>query len=394
MRIRKNLLLAFSVSAAWILFALFGVTTPVFAENYDFVPNQILVRRTGSQSDFEESLKIYKLKVLRIIGDGALKTYLVQADSATFDHLFRINPPFKVQPNYRVTIQQVVPKPPNDPYYSSEWHLAAIGATPAAWAISNGAGVTVGVMDTGLNIYGNDIAGKATVGYDAARQVPNQNAFDDHGTLVSTTLAATTNNKLNTAAVAPGAIVVPLKICDGTGSITEAALIDAIYYAGTHNIRILNLSANTTNGSFGELSNGFLHEVFHEYAQWYHESKNGLLFVAAGNGHGYVGTPNNYMMVVGAMNKSYRLASFSNRGHLDFIAPGEAIPCTNRAGRVTFASGTSLATPCVAGIAAMILKQRPGISNVSVERILKESCSTTEDGYNLPNAERALRARY
>ncbi len=375
----------------------------------DAIPDQLLVMAGGNadMGEFNDALQSVKGTVINTIGEGMQKVYVVQTERGQAGEaqkkLSKDENVAMVQRNWQLQLAAVAPKPTvNDPFFPSEWHIAGVNATAACWKLGNGHGVNIGVMDIGVPVNGKDIKGKAHAGYDAFRKKAGQTPAGDHGSLVSTTAAAATNNKINTAAVAPGALIFPLKICDNAGVISEAAILEAIYYAGTHGIRILNLSANGSPPD--SLSNQKTHPAFHTYCDWYHNQKNGLLVLSAGNDGVEDASPfSPNIMVVSAINKTFGLASFSTYGNnLWFTAPGQDIFCSDAKGRVVSVSGTSFSAPCTAAVAAMILSRNPKLKNTQIEKLMvdtrfKAGTSagpvdyTKYYGFGLPNAEAAVK---
>lgn len=370
------------------------------AEN---VPDQLLVMASGNaeQDEFNESIEAVHGTVVQTIGEGPIKTYVVQVEKGKLveaeQKLSKDGNVAMVQRNYTHKLQQAAPAA-NDPFFSSQWNLPAVNVVNA-WPIGNGTGAIIGVMDVGVATNVNDLSGKCYAGYDAVRRVAGQTPSGDHGSLVATTAGARTNNRVNTAAVAPGAMIYPIKISNASGVISEAAILEGIYHAGTSNIRILNLSANSAPPY--SLSARQYHPAFHTYADWYHNQRNGLLIVSSGNEGMRDSSPfSPNIMVVSAIGTSYTLAGFSNYGNnIWFTAPGAFLYCTTASGRVANVSGTSFSAPTVAAIAAIVHGKNRNLRNVDIERILRTTCYkaygqtyTPYYGYGLPNGEAAVKA--
>lgn len=369
------------------------------------VPDQLLIMAsaTADQEEFNESIQSVHGTVVSTIGEGAIKTYVVEVEKGTLvdaeRKLSKDNNVGMVQRNYTHKLQAgTTAATVNDPFFSNQWNLPAVNVVNA-WSMGTGSGAIIGVMDTGVATNANDLSGKCYAGYDAVKRVSGQTPNGDHGSLVASTAGARTNNKVNTAAVAPGAMIYPIRITDEKGKISEAAILEGIYHAGSSNIRILNLSANSAPPY--SLSARQYHPAFHAYADWYHNQKNGILIVSSGNDA--MADPSPFspnIMVVSAIGTTYSLAGFSTYGNnVWFTAPGASLFCTNATGRVANVSGTSFSAPTVAAIAAIVHGRNRNLKNVDIERILRATCYkaygqsyTNYYGFGLPNAEAAVKA--
>lgn len=104
----------------------------------------------------------------------------------------------------------------NDPYAGSEWHLAKIGA-PAAWDSTQGSGVTIAILDSGVDGSHPDLAANMVAGWNVYDNNSNTADVYGHGTAVAGTAAAVSNNGTGVASVAGGAKIMPIRISDSTG---------------------------------------------------------------------------------------------------------------------------------------------------------------------------------
>ena len=302
---------------------------------------------------------------------------------------------------------------PNDPDFAKQWNLQMIGM-PKAWEITRGKGVIVAVLDTGI-AYENredfrqvpDLAGvKFAKGYDFVNDTDHPNDDHGHGTHVAGTIAQATNNGEGVAGVAFEATLMPVKVLDHFGRGTSADIADAIRWATDHGAKVLNLSLG--GGSYSQVMASAV-----DYA-W----KHGVTVVcAAGNtGRGKVEYPAAYphAIAVGAVGPSGKKAPYSSFGkELDLVAPGgdktagpEGGVLQNTidpsdVGRSVYAyyQGTSMATPHVAAVAAL-LYSAGAKGPQQVEQALTAGTSKAGDsdgwseqyGNGLLNAEGALRA--
>lgn len=270
---------------------------------------------------------------------------------------------------------------PNDPKYAQQWGLHRVG-TEAAWNRTCGEGVTVAVIDTGVACedHGNfhvlsDLAGTECVpGWNFVNGSSHANDDHGHGSHVAGTIAQTTNNAVGTAGIAYCARIMPVKVLSGSGSGTTANVADGIRWASDHGANVINLS----------LGGGGHSEVMEQAIQ--HARSNGTLVVcAAGNNGRYVESPamERGAFAVSAVDNGGNIAYFSSRGpEIAVAAPGVDILqqtiCDhgrNRCEQFASWSGTSMATPHVAGVAALI--ESLGVTSPdAVERVLR---TTVED---------------
>jgi subtilisin family serine protease len=270
----------------------------------------------------------------------------------------------------------------NDPLISdgSAWGLLRLHA-PTAWSAADGSGAVVAVLDGGLNTSNPDIAGALWTNTSeiAGNHVDDDNNgfIDDvngadwvdrdgspsdtggHGTHVAGTIAGAAGNNFGAAGVAPGAKIMPLRFLDGNGSGTVADAIAAVDYA------IVN-HADVINASWG--GPDFSPPLRDALAR---AGAAGITVVAAAGNDGLsndssptypaaFNLPN--LISVAASDRRDHLASFSNYGStVDVAAPGVEILSTEGAG-AGYMSGTSMAAPHVAGIAALARSFRPGLS--------------------------------
>ena len=312
---------------------------------------------------------------------------------------------------------------PNDPYYSPyQWHMdnsndSGIN-TEEAWDISTGEGVIIAIIDTGIayeNYYpyyrAPDLANTCFVqGYDFINNDTHANDDNNHGTHVAGTVAQSTNNNVGVAGVAYDACLMPIKALDRRGSGSYSAIANAIYYAVDNGAQIINMSLG------GSYPSSLMEDAV-AYAY-----NNGVTVIAAA-GNDNTNTPhypssyNDYVISVGATGYNKDRAPYSNYGpDVDIVAPGgDTSEDSNGDGYVdgilqqTFSSyrlssfsyyffqGTSMASPHVAGTAALLVANGNATTPDNIRTALE---STTQDlgvtgrddifGYGLIDAAAAL----
>jgi serine protease len=271
---------------------------------------------------------------------------------------------------------------PDDPLYAEQWHLKRVGAE-AAWEYGCGRGVTVAVVDTGVACFdkgpfsrGSDLAGtRCEGGYNFVAD--SSDAYDDqgHGTHVAGTVAQTTNNGKGTAGLAFCARLMPVKVLNRFGWGTLADVAEGVRFAADHGAQVINLS-------LGGSSKSRILEDAVRYAQ----KQGALVVAAAGNSGKKVGYPAAYdgVVAVSATDANDRIAWFSSRGpQVAIAAPGVGViqQTICEAGRNkcelfgTF-SGTSMASPHVAGGAALLMGL--GVTNAGVVRDALLSSARTD----------------
>ena len=287
---------------------------------------------------------------------------------------------------------------PNDPYYKlgDQWGLNMIDA-PKAWDVTLGSpNVTVAVVDTGVwymqsdilpNMWvnmGNPTCAAGTHGYNfinsSCYPIDSDAASGTyHGTGVSGVIAAVINNGIDIAGVANVRIMALEALGpNGEGSSTNTSL--AIQWAADHGARIINLSLGTNTTVIGpnEISNAI-------NSAW---SKGALVIAATGNagtnGLDYPASLPN-VVSVGAVDPTGARASFSNYGNgLQIAAPGVQIMTLDGGGNAPHTlTGTSLATPFVSGVAALLLSLNPTLTNVELWNVLNETAVSPTGGYSV-----------
>jgi thermitase len=333
--------------------------------------------------------------------------------------VLRANPDVAyANPDYRTRIAVV----PNDPYFlpyqynldnrgsvlnlSSTLHLqttahADIKAT-AAWEETQGDPETViAVLDTGVDMSHVELANKVVSGgHDFVNN--DDDATDDswHGTHVAGIAAAETGNGEGIAGVAWNCKILPVKVMDQDGNGYYSALIEGITWAADNGAKVINLSVG------GDVDDPALEEACR-----YAYDKNVVVVAAVGNDTTTVLYPaayDAYVLAVASTDYNDEWSSFSNSGpQVDVAAPGVYILGPVPQWFVgpgyepyVFATGTSMATPHVSGMAALLLSAKPWLAAKDVMAIIRytaDDVNKADDpgrddhiGYGRINMERAL----
>ena len=258
----------------------------------------------------------------------------------------------------------VKPMGVNDPDYSKQWHLPKIGAENA-WQITDGSGVTVAVLDTGVYAAHPDLSGKVLSGWNTVSNNTNTADIQNHGTWVAGVIAAKVNNFTGGASTAPGTNILPIRITDRTdGGAYYSDMAQGIIWAADNGARVANLSYNGAAGSLSVSNAGD-----------YMRSKGGVVVVAAGNDNTDKGYANQAsLFVAAATSKSDTKSSYSNYGnYIDISAPGDSIYTTSRSGGYSTVQGTSFASPNAAAVAALVMAANPGLLPTDVTAVIANS---------------------
>ncbi|MEE9390899.1 MAG: S8 family serine peptidase [Planctomycetota bacterium] len=281
---------------------------------------------------------------------------------------------------------------PNDPLFGNQWHLkntgqggGLVGADTRAthaWAYGQGAGMTIAVIDTGVDAAHGDLL-QTLNGYDPVTGAAPGGANDagSHGTRVAGVVAAMGSNSVQLVGVAPQASIMPIRLLTGSGFATPSEEADCFVYAA-------NNGADVITNSWGPDGVPFplppIVDISFSYAT--QQGRGGLgcpIFWAAGNGDEnifgdeYVGSPKT--IAVGATTNFDVRASYSDYGDaLDLVAPSSGgsrsiSTLTIGSGTTLSFAGTSASAPQAAGTAALMLGVMPSLSWSQLRQILLDS---------------------
>ncbi|TCS83346.1 S8 family serine peptidase [Tepidibacillus fermentans] len=259
---------------------------------------------------------------------------------------------------------------PTDPSFGQQWYLSKVKA-PDAWNTlpANAADVVVAVVDNGVDVNHPDLKNNILLNnyYNAVNPSVSIDATktNGHGTEVAGIIGATINNNIGIAGVSPKVKIMPINVFNGEEA-SETDLVEGISYAVDHGAKVINLSLGTYGYGYS------LKEAI-DYAY----QKNVVVVAAAGNDNIDLPTyPASYANVisVGATDNFDKKADFSNYGStVDIVAPGVNIYSTAPNNQYKFDNGTSMASPIVAGAAALLLAKNPNLTVDEVTNILLKS---------------------
>ncbi len=297
-----------------------------------------------------------------------------------------------VSRNYEVRTQ-AEPLVPNDPSFPQQWGLTAVRA-PQAWGGgARGNGVVVAVIDTGVDYGHPDLAGALLPGCNfvvlPATCGPTAAADNNgHGTHVTGTIAAATDNGVGVAGLGWGATILPLKALDVGGVGSWFSITDAIGYATNQpGVRVINLSLGSDPGFPPDPSELALLQGAIDNAR----AKGIAVVVAAGNSGVNIDTTPIYpaslpgVIAVTAVDQNGTKPSWANFGTTVAVAaPGAAIlstlcaynAATQSCGHTYgLKSGTSMAAPHVAALAALLFARTPGLTPDGVAARLRATAA-------------------
>ncbi|WP_134702761.1 S8 family peptidase [Ammoniphilus sp. YIM 78166] len=313
-------------------------------------PNELVVKFTEGTSA-EEIDQIHRKARCEVLEKNEeLGTYTVKSTRKMrrmLNHYEKLSQIEYAEPNYTFKAFYT----PNDPFFSSfQYGLQRVQA-PSAWDVTQSTPTTIiAILDTGVDPNHPDLRGKLLQGYDFVERDLAPNDANGHGTHVAGIAAAVTNNAVGIAGMAPRASILPVRVLGSDGSGSLQAVANGIIYAANQGAQVINLSLGSPATST-TLQNAI------QYA-W---NRGTVIVAAAGNENSR--TPNypaNYphVIAVAATNQNDTRASFSNYGRwVEVAAPGQSILSTYPGSRYTYLSGTSMAAPYVAGLAALLAAQ-------------------------------------
>lgn len=283
---------------------------------------------------------------------------------------------------------------PAQPSQTLPWGIDRVDAE-LAWNITEGTGVKVAVLDTGIDLSHPDLIGKIKGGINCIDPAKSYNDDNGHGTHVAGIIAAA-NNAIGVVGVGPNIDLYAVKVLNRQGSGYISDIVEGLQWCVKNGIQVVNMSLGSAY-----YSQALADTVKASY-------NTGIVLVAAaGNSGGAVEYPAALpeVIAVAATDSNNNLASFSCRGpEIDLAAPGVNIYSTYKGSTYKTLSGTSMAAPHVAGAAALVIASGKADLNadgiISPAEVKKKLEATAIDlgssgfdyyyGYGLVNAYHAI----
>ncbi|MBS3903135.1 MAG: S8 family peptidase [Anaplasmataceae bacterium] len=308
-----------------------------------------------SSQSILSSIKERKIKDLR----GSTKAEVFSGISFSEEQLIRSLPEverveedviFHTLFNLNLTIPSLLRTPSAQ---TTPWGITKVGA-PSVWANYQGDPIKVAVIDTGIDLDHPDLQANIKKQYNAIYSWRNADDDNGHGSHVAGIIAALNNNQ-GVVGVAPRVDLFAVKVLNSRGSGYLSDIVEGIDWAIQNQAQVINLSLGSSSDS-----PSLRDAVVRAY------NAGVVVIAAAGNNGGAVLYPAAYPQViaVSATDSNNQLASWSNRGsEVDLAAPGVSIYSTYSRGAYKTLNGTSMASPHVAGVAALILDSPVGTND-------------------------------
>ncbi len=362
--------------------------TPTEADGNEFI---VKYDPNASEEAIQAILQaLNAVEVSRIPAIGALRVRLVTLDETTpraaYDRV-------QASSNARIAnvtgIEPLTPRyltfTPNDARFngSEQWGLYDFGSGGAflrgdsgAWAIAtqDGNGITVAVLDTGVQAAHPDLSGQVLAGWNFIDDNNNTNDIDGHGTHVAGVIAAKTNNAIGIAGIAFRSKILPVKVLDDLGFGDNFSVAAGIVYAVDKGAKVINLSLGSCLPSISE-------QAAVEYAL----SREVVVVASAGNDHTRCQPnpllssyfyPASYPGVISVAahdvsgNSAGDTSNYNRNDKITLSAPGIDILSTYPNSTYAYLSGTSMAAPHVAGVAALVMADKVATTVAGVREAL------------------------
>ncbi len=266
----------------------------------------------------------------------------------------------------------------NDPLFNQQWGLhnsnyAGIDISAAsAWDYATGKGIKIAILDTGVDMSHTDLSANiSNLSYDTETFTSPSIVYRDHGTHCAGIAAAVKDNGIQIAGVAPDATIISISNQLFLSESTPQKLAAGIMWAYQNGADIIS------NSWHYPTQHAILDEAIQDALRYGRNGKGSIVVFASGNDSSNVCYPansNDTILAVGAINRIGNRAYFSNYGaELDIVAPGVDILSTLPNDATGNKSGTSMACPHVAGVAALVLERDPELTVTQVNSIINSN---------------------
>jgi thermitase len=276
---------------------------------------------------------------------------------------------------------------PNDPWFANWEANLKMTSCPGAWYYTTGSSsVVIAILDSGVDATHPDLVNKLVPGWNAYSNNADSSDVYGHGTKVAGIAGAQSNNGSGVASIAWNCPIMPIRVTDTSGNATGSAIDAGLVWAADHGAKIANLS-------FKLVPNAAMDSAFS-----YFRSHGGLVFTGSGNDGTATNLQNDpYLVTVGGTDGYDNIWSYSCYGNnIDVSAPMWGYS-TIRGGGYGDVTGTSFASPLVAGEAALVFSANPSLTPSQVEAILENSADDkgapgwdSYYGYGRINVQRAV----
>lgn len=393
---RKKILFSIGLIIIVLLILLIIFFTPkeniITEKEALFVEDQLIIKY---KVDVSENLEFKnKLKELGVVSQEKVyktstspvlsKYYLLKLNKGTdvkklIDKLSKLEELEEAEPNYIFSTQNI----PNDPDYKLLWGFEKIDM-PNAWRLGTGTSETkVAVVDTGIDGNHAELSGKVVIAVNCLSGACTGSSSTDnqyHGTHVAGTIGAGGNDSIGIPGINWNISFMAVKVLDASGRGSLTSIANGITYAADSGAKVINLSLGG-----GTRCDGMMQAVVDDAI-----AKGSVLVVAAGNNGsnalGFTPASCNGVITVGATGPNDERASYSNYGSIVSIAAPGGNGDRNSAKQVSntilstapnnayqLLQGTSMATPHVAGVAALLLSVNPGLSSSQIKSCLVDN---------------------
>jgi thermitase len=327
------------------------------------IPGEIIVKFRNQTRSGLSGLGLTQKKAIARTG-AMVVTSTSRSDTQTILKKLQADPNVVyAELNY---VETTLEDAPNDPDYAKQY-APQITQAPKGWTITKGNPNTlIAVVDTGIDYKHPDLAAKLAEGYNVIGSNAQVTDGHGHGTHCAGIVGAITNNGIGMAGIAPNNRIIGVKVLSDEGSGSTADVCNGIIKAADMGAKVISLSLGGSGGQQAK-----------QDAVNYALSKDVVVVAAMGNDGREVKTypgASEGVIAVGSTDSADKRSSFSNFGPwISVTAPGSKIWSTLPTGgsqmgtAYGFASGTSMATPAVAGLAGLVRSQFPNLNQAQVK---------------------------